>query len=67
MGTEIVEKILPGLPVIVGREVVILAAIALLSALPQPTLKVGLTYFLGRPMLARILHERRRQFLLNLL
>jgi len=31
MGTEIVEKILPGLPVVVVREVAILAAVALLS------------------------------------
>ena len=31
MGTEIVEKILPGLPVIVALEVAIWATIALLS------------------------------------
>lgn len=33
MGTEIVEKILPGLPVIIALEVAIWAAIALLSIL----------------------------------
>jgi len=33
MGTEIVEKILPGLPLIIAREVSILAAVALLSIL----------------------------------
>lgn len=33
MGTDIVKKILPGLPLIIALEVAILAAIALLSIL----------------------------------
>lgn len=33
MGTEIIEKILPGLPLIIALEVAIWAAVALLSIL----------------------------------